>query len=252
LDQPPPAFSMNTPYMLLLGTGNAESLKYWNTNALVHTEDGNLLIDCGYTIKHALADVGMDLADIDAVFITHIHGDHVFGLERLGFESRYSHGRRIRLTLEPAIHDIIWDQCLKGSMGYSGCGENRLEDFFDVTLVEGGRFEYGGCRFQTFPTPHTVGKPSFGLRINDRVIFTSDTKAIPDLIESDVDLIIHDCTLQEANPVHATYRELLAVYPERLRQRMLLIHLDDEVDGRRAELEAHFLGIARQGQTIPL
>ena len=46
--------------------------------------------------------------------------------------------------------------------------------------------------------------------------------------------------------------ELLAGYPEPLRRRMLLIHLDDEAQGRREELERHFLGVARQGQILPL
>jgi ribonuclease BN (tRNA processing enzyme) len=243
---------MRLPHLVLLGTGSADSLRYWNTNALVRTAHGNLLIDCGYTIKHALADVGLTLEAIDAVFITHIHGDHVFGLERLGFESRYGFSRRVTLYLEPAIHDVIWGQCLKGSMGYSSCGENRLEDFFDIALIENGRFEFGGCGFQTFPTPHTVGKPSFGLTINDRLVFTSDTKLIPELIDTAADLIIHDCTLQEGNPVHANLSELLSGYPEHLRRRMLLIHLGDEAHARREELERHFLGVARQGQILPL
>jgi glyoxylase-like metal-dependent hydrolase (beta-lactamase superfamily II) len=39
-----------------------------------------LLIDCGFTHKELalrLARIGLDCADIDAIFVTHEHGDHV-------------------------------------------------------------------------------------------------------------------------------------------------------------------------------
>jgi len=39
-----------------------------------------LLIDCGFTLRHLevrLARAGLSPADIDAVFITHEHADHI-------------------------------------------------------------------------------------------------------------------------------------------------------------------------------
>ncbi len=243
---------MSSPHMILLGIGHSESEKYHNSNALVATSTGNLLLDCGHTIKHALRDQGMGLVDVDAVFISHVHGDHVFGLERLGFESRYKFNKRVTLYLEPDIYPILWHECLKGSMGYSSDGENRLEDFFDVHLIEEHRFSYGGCDFISVPTTHTEGKPSYGVAINDRLLFTSDTNILPWLKASDYELVIHDCTLQEGNPVHASLGELRESYSEELRRKILIIHCDDEVDAIRDELTGEFFGVAEQGQRIVL
>lgn len=56
-------------------------------NALVVSLDGtHLLLDCGLPLKHmeqALERLGLGLESIDAVFVTHEHGDHVRGLKSL-------------------------------------------------------------------------------------------------------------------------------------------------------------------------
>lgn len=244
---------MMTPHLVLLGTGNAESLRYWNTNALVRTCEKNILIDCGFSIKYALSNIGLTTRDVDSVFITHAHGDHIHGLERLGFESRYVHQRRPRLYLEADLYSVVWDRCLSGSMGQTSNGPSQLEDFFDVRMIENHAFIDGNCNFRTFPTPHTEGKPSYGLVLNERILFTSDTNLIHHLNTFfPTGLIIHDCCLQAKNPVHATLHELIEKYPRDLRQRMLLIHYGDGVDVYRALMEREFLGIAAQGQMIEL
>jgi len=56
-------------------------------NALVVEHDGStLLIDCGLSfraVKNGLAGLGLSADDLDAVFITHEHSDHISGLASL-------------------------------------------------------------------------------------------------------------------------------------------------------------------------
>jgi ribonuclease BN (tRNA processing enzyme) len=80
---------------LILGCGHSEALTLFNNNAVVINSQGLLLIDCGHTIKHALHNQNMNIGMVDAVFITHVHGDHIFGLERLAFETRYKYQKNI-------------------------------------------------------------------------------------------------------------------------------------------------------------
>ncbi len=244
---------MENTYLTLIGTGNAESLRYWNTGALVRIDTQHVLIDCGFTIKYALRDIDISLQKIDAVFITHVHGDHVHGLERLGFESRYVYNRRPILYLEEDLYSPLWDKCLAGSMGNTSCGSSRIEDFFDVRIIENHTFTIGDCIFRTFPTPHTVGKPSYGVVLNERVMLTSDTNLITDLDQSFPNgIIFHDCCLQAENPVHATLSELIEGYSLALRKRMFLVHYGDEIDFYRALIRREFCGVATQGQVISL
>jgi phosphoribosyl 1,2-cyclic phosphodiesterase len=51
---------------------------------LIEGSDGlnttRLLVDCGFGLKHLdarLARAGLDAGQIDAIFITHEHGDHI-------------------------------------------------------------------------------------------------------------------------------------------------------------------------------
>ena len=65
-----------------LGTGAADSTKYFQTAFYIQDETTNLLIDTGggSEILSQLEKSGIDLNSIQNVFITHKHIDHIFGL----------------------------------------------------------------------------------------------------------------------------------------------------------------------------
>ena len=48
-----------------------------------------LLIDCGSDARHSLAAAGYSFNEIDNIFISHLHADHIGGLEWLGFSRLY-------------------------------------------------------------------------------------------------------------------------------------------------------------------
>ncbi|RME83486.1 MAG: MBL fold metallo-hydrolase [Zetaproteobacteria bacterium] len=237
-----------------IGTGDSESLRFYNTNALITRNGKHLLVDCGWTAKRALHERGLRICDIDGVFVTHVHGDHVFGLERFGFESRYVYrGHRIKLYLHESVLGPLWDECLRGCMGYSSDGENAIEDFFDVRIVE-TTFSWEGIDFEIFPTTHTPGKPSFGVRAPRRFTFTSDTNAIPDLpeIAKEDPYVFHDLYLSgPSHPAHATPEELMDAYPETLLRRIWAVHYGDDIERRLDKLE-RFAGWVPQGMVFAL
>jgi ribonuclease BN (tRNA processing enzyme) len=240
---------VNDVKLCFIGTGDSECLNYYNTNVLLEHQGKRLLIDCGWTAKRALNDLGFGITDIDAIYITHVHGDHVFGLERFGFESRYVHqGYRIKLFVPQSVLPLLWDETLKGSMGYSSDGLNTLDDFFDVCVVNDD-FVWQGLRFQLFPTPHTQGKPSFGIRLPEHFTFTSDSNVIDgfaDLVEGDK-YIFHDAySAGDFHPAHATIEEMRDAYDEALRKRIYLVHYDDAIQKREQALD-DFAGIVEQG-----
>jgi len=241
---------MHDVKLQFIGTGDSEAVRFNNTNLLVKYKRKKLLIDCGWTAKSALLDFGFNVSDIDAIFITHVHGDHVFGLERFGFESRYVHnGYRIKLFVPESVLPVLWGECLKGCMGYSSDGKNELDDFFEVHVVDDS-FLWNGLVFELFKTTHTIGKPSFGLRLPHRFTFTSDTNVIPDfesLVENDK-YIFHDCYMAgDFHPAHATLQEMREAYSESLLKRILLIHYDDDVESHAQSLE-DFSGLVREGE----
>ncbi len=64
----------------ILGSGSS------GNSALISTEGARVLVDAGFSerrLGRLLAGVGTSLKDIDAVFLTHEHGDHAGGIEGL-------------------------------------------------------------------------------------------------------------------------------------------------------------------------
>lgn len=67
-----------------LGTGSALPTRDRHlSSTAVHREGRLTLFDCGEGTQHQLLRAGLLRSTLDAVFITHLHGDHLFGLPGL-------------------------------------------------------------------------------------------------------------------------------------------------------------------------
>jgi ribonuclease Z len=67
-----------------LGTSAGMPTRDRNVASVAVTLDGStLLFDCGEATQHQLMRSGVRAGSIDAVFLTHLHGDHLFGLPGL-------------------------------------------------------------------------------------------------------------------------------------------------------------------------
>jgi ribonuclease BN (tRNA processing enzyme) len=239
--------------LLILGCGHSESMVHFNNNAVVLSDQGNMLIDCGYTIKHALHAQGLTFADIDAVYISHVHGDHAYGLERLAYETRYKLNKKVTLFVHQDTVDVLWHNTLKGSLGFNGEGTATLEDYFDVRVVSRGAFEFASNEYRLIEVKHTPNMPTHGLLINDSVFYTTDTSAIPETIhELSFELCFHDVTLTDYNPVHATIHTLIEQYPLTIRKKMLLMSYEDHWQDYESLANDEFSGFAKQGMRVPL
>src|ERR1700761_4934567 len=61
----------------ILGSGSSGNCAY------LETDDVRLLVDAGFSAKQIdmrLASIGRSVTDVQAIFLTHEHGDHVCGL----------------------------------------------------------------------------------------------------------------------------------------------------------------------------
>ena len=99
------------------GTGAAWSYVYGNSSAVIEADGQRLLIDCGHTVPARLKQAGLALNEIDAVFISHLHGDHVYGLEEWGFRSLLQWHIRPRLFIAETLAGPLWNNVLAGTMG---------------------------------------------------------------------------------------------------------------------------------------
>ena len=70
--------------VVFLGTGAAAPTRDRNVSSLAIALDGDTLVfDCGEGTQHQLLRSSVRPGSIEAIFITHLHGDHLFGLPGL-------------------------------------------------------------------------------------------------------------------------------------------------------------------------
>ena len=125
--------------LTFLGAGSAFTMQNRQSNLLLESENGKkLLIDAGSDIRHSLSLLGYDHLDLDGVYISHCHGDHVGGLEWLGFlcyfDPRYK--GRPKLYIADGLADTLWEDTLKGGMRSLQGSIATLETYFDVIKVK--------------------------------------------------------------------------------------------------------------------
>ncbi len=150
--------------LLFLGTGAGVPAKLRNVSALalMLLEERNAvwLFDCGEATQHQILYTSLKPRKIEKIFITHLHGDHIFGLPGL-LGSRSFQGGTSELTVygPKGIREF-----LEVSLKVSG---THLK--YSLTIIEfadGMIFEDSQFKIEALLLDHAV--PSFGFRITEK------------------------------------------------------------------------------------
>jgi hypothetical protein len=93
---------------------------------------------------------------------------------------------------------------------------------------------------------------AFGLRLRGSLVFTGDTRPIPEQLRLRADageLVAHDCGLH-GNPSHSGVDDLEREYPPELLARCVLYHYASAADGDALAARGH--RVARPGEVLAL
>jgi ribonuclease BN (tRNA processing enzyme) len=245
-----------------LGVGSAFATEHFQSNLLLTVNGKNLLIDAGGTIHLALKAAQIAVHELDAVYISHRHGDHWGGSEFIASASYYNPAfiengvrRKLKLFAHPYVRAVLWR-----GLDHSLVLDDKvatLEDYFDVRNIA-STFEWQGVTFAMMSTVHCIdnGKPmpcfvlTWFTPANRRIWFSADAilQADNPLFDA-ADVIFHDCNTGKKVTVHAHYSELLGL-PAAVRSKMTLYHYGD---GALPDAKADgFAGWAQEGVSISL
>lgn len=262
-----------------LGVGGAFAKRNHQSNVLVEAwatgpgaqdaPDDVMLIDFGSTGPIALHELravdGFQYLDRDGradytairrVLITHLHGDHIGGLEELAFSNMFlmprSGGKSFKpqLVADMGILVNLWDHALKAGLSGLEGRHMLLQDYFFVRALKTDGAEPDPLRllkryeFSLFPTDHLrisrkYDWPSFGVTVTDRTtgetaFFSGDTKfdypAYSPMLHN-ARVIFHEAQLEDQPaPVHSLLSELRSM-PADVRKKTFLYHYGDDWDG---------------------
>jgi ribonuclease BN (tRNA processing enzyme) len=233
--------------VIALGVGDAFSEIHRPTALLLICEDFYLAIDCPDMYRAVLRDAALragrplDLAKIDHFLITHVHGDHMNGIEGVAFFKHFAENKRVELFSLPEVREVLWSERLKGSMSQLWNGNEfrslTFDDYFAFTPLDCSSFTgIGPFNIQVQRTKHHIPTCAVRIEVKGRVFgYSSDTAFDPELIKflEPAHLIIHETNL---GPAHSSYASLAAL-PANLRQRMRLVHYPDQFDSKTSAIQ---------------
>ncbi len=247
--------------MIFLGSGTAFTIgaNNYHSNVLLVTDDNKkLLIDCGSDARHALYELKMAHRDITDVYISHLHADHMGGLEWLGFTRKFDEqcDRPKLYIAETLMHDL-WEKSLSGSMESLEGELCHLDTYFDtIGIKENDTFHWNGIEFRVVQTAHVMNgftlAPCHGLFFTanqTKIYYTADTQYCPQLLMrfyTEADIIFQDCeTATQHSGVHAHFSDLISL-PESIKNKMWLYHYNP---GHLPDAKENgFLGFVKKGQ----
>lgn len=233
------------------GVGSATAVGLGSAMATIE-RDGEpwLTIDCGGEGLTAFLGHYGDWPR--AVFITHVHLDHVAGLERLFVGTYFDPARRgrVRIYVPAPVLPLLHQRIAEYPNVLAEGGAN-FWDAFQLIPV-GPAFWHDGLRLEAFPVRHHWPDSAFGLRLPGSVVWTGDTRPIPEMLARHADaeeLIAHDCALH-GNPSHSGVDDLEREYDRDLLARCVLYHYASRDDGDALRARGH--RVAEPGEQLAL
>jgi len=194
----------------LLGTGCPPAvMNRFGPSILVEAGEQKFLFDAGRGALQRLNQVKVSWRDVQGVFLTHLHSDHVVGFPDLWLTGWLTPGRDVPLqvwgprgTQKMMLHlEQAYEYDIRIRLY-----DDRASPDGVVILAEdvagGFVYEKNGVKITAFEVDHTPVRPAFGYRIDyagRSVVLSGDTRVSENLIRhaQGVDLLVHEVASPE-------------------------------------------------------
>jgi len=240
----------------VLGSGDAfGSGGRFHSAYLAEVEGATFLLDCGPSILQSAKRASWDLEKLDAVLLTHLHGDHFGGVPFLFMEYRYETPRTRPLVIYGPEGTERRVQRLFTALYERTAAEPLPFPVVYHELEPGQTVILGTASVTAVGVHHVPELTAFGYRVEAggrTFLYSGDTAWTDELAEHarGVDLFVCECSTFETRlDIHVSYPEIAARARELGCRRLVLSHLGSEPLRRLGEVS---LECARDGMTLDL
>jgi ribonuclease Z len=192
----------------LLGTGTPlPVMERFGASILVEAGGKTLLFDAGRGCLQRLRQVNVFYNQIDALFLTHLHSDHIVGIPDLWLSGWLTSERTTPLEVFGPAGTGALITNLQKAFAYDikiRTEDDKVSEAGSRLLVkeikQGPVFEKNGVRVIAFLVDHYPIAPAFGYRIEYKghfVVLSGDTRYSENLIRyaKGADLLIHEVAI---------------------------------------------------------
>ena len=196
--------------LILLGTGcpSVDHKRFGPAN-LISTRKTTILVDCGSGVTQRLKEAKVSSANIDALFLTHLHSDHVVDLYQLIISSWHSYRTKSWRIFGPIgtkkfvkkLMDVWKDERML-RIKYE---QRSSIQAFNVKVTEFG--EYGKTRIKDlaveyFTVDHKPVKYAYGFNFfqqKKKLTISGDTKPCENLMKYGqlADVLLHEVFIED-------------------------------------------------------
>lgn len=229
--------------ILFVGVGEACDPLYPNTALLLKNEtgQGRVLLDCGFTTPHLYFQYCSEPEELQALWISHFHGDHFFGVPLLLLRF-WEMGRRAPLTIlgPPGVEEKI---CQAMDLAYPNF-RARLDFPLHFQEVESGyAHEAAGLTWVAAKIEHA--EPALAVRVADQeksLFYSGDGRPTRETLALAVgcDLAVHEAfRVSGHTPGHGSVLACLDFARQSGVKNLVLLHINrNERAERLREIQA--------------
>lgn len=197
--------------LIMLGTGCGDVENFYNTCFVIQNKNENFLVDTGGSIEiiKRLKKANILLKDINHIFISHSHTDHILGLIWM-FKKIYG-VLKSEQTINIYCNDVVYKSIIEVSKYVMSERVNkRVFSFVEFYILKSeDKVEINGIEY-TFFDINAKGTKQFGFECimgGKRLVFLGDETLNIDLYERvrNTDYVMHEafCLDSEENIFHA-------------------------------------------------
>jgi len=212
--------------------------------ACIYVEAGafRFHLDCGASSLIAMHRFGVDPPLVDAIFLTHLHGDHFGGIPFFLLDAHLISKRTAPLVVAgpPGLEERI-RETMEALFPGSSAISRRFEISF-VELMDGVTTTIGGVELTPYAVLHESGAPAYALRTRYRdkvVAYSGDTAWTDALVRASdgADLFVCEAYFFEKEvKYHLDYRTLMTNRWRLGCRRLVITHMNADLLERLQDL----------------
>ncbi len=191
--------------LILLGTGCPKvDYKRFGPSNLVSTSKSKILIDCGSGVTQRLDQIKISSAKIDALFLTHLHSDHVVDLYQLIISSWHSYRIKPWIIYGPKgtkkfVNKIMnaWKDERSQRIKYEARSSIQAFNIIVKEFKSKGNIRIKDLRITYFEVDHRPVKHAYGfnfLNRNKKLTISGDTRPCENIMKygQNADVLLHE------------------------------------------------------------
>lgn len=212
--------------VIFIGSGEAFDENKHNISILINSKT-KLLLDCGYNVPQSLWRYNSDTNFLDAVYISHFHADHFYGVLPLILRMEED-GRKKDFTImaQEGVKERILNTLELSWKGWSDLSRYP----FKINFVEiGDGLDFNELKLSFAPTAHVI--PNYAIKVSaggKSICYSGDGAPTEESkkLYNGSDLLVHESyTIEDPVDGHATINDLVGLTEEIKLKKLAIIHI---------------------------